>query len=272
MIPPRNENPRLLVGTSGYSYDDWVGPFYPPGTQRREFLARYAAEFPFVELNFSYYQQPSPATLARMVRATPDGFLFAIKAHQSLTHQVGGDLAAAALRFKRGTEPLVEAGRLAAVLLQFPYSFHYNPETRIHLQRLCESLAGLPLAVEFRNDEWLKESVFEGLRKWSAAFVNVDEPRLPRLPGPSEEVTAPLAYVRFHGRNQANWWKGTNVTRYDYLYDPVQLEDWVPMIERMLARVQLMLVAFNNHSRGQAVQNARDLMRILAGRGLLRNA
>jgi uncharacterized protein YecE (DUF72 family) len=269
MIPQRNEtgHGRLLVGTSGFSYEDWVGPFYPEGTPRRDFLGLYAAEFPYVELNFSYYSQPTPGTLSRMVQATPKGFLFAIKAHQSLTHQVGSDLPAAADRFRSGIVPLVEADRLAAVLLQFPFSFHYTPETRTHLQRLCESLAGLPLAVEFRNDEWQRESVLEGLRRCNAAIVNVDEPRLPRLPGPSEEVTAPLGYLRFHGRNQDAWWKGTNVTRYDYLYNGKELADWVPMIERMLARVQLMLVAFNNHSRGQAIQNARGLVRLLRATG-----
>jgi uncharacterized protein YecE (DUF72 family) len=267
MIPPRNEDEhsRLFVGTSGYSYDDWVGPFYPPGTEKRDFLGLYAKEFRFVELNFSYYSQPTPGTLSRMVQSTPESFLFAIKAHQSLTHQAGDDFSSAVSRFRNGIAPLVEADRLAAVLLQFPYSFHYTPEARLHLKRLCDRLTGLPLAVEFRNNEWQRESVFEGLRKWNAAYVNVDEPELPRLPARSEEVTSTLGYARFHGRNRDNWWKGDNVTRYDYLYDRQELGDWLPMLERMLARVQILLVAFNNHSRGQAVQNARELQGLLGG-------
>lgn len=267
MIPPRNEedSSRLLIGTSGYSYEDWVGPFYPPGTPKRDFLGLYASEFPFVELNFSYYSQPTPGTLARMVRSTPEGFLFSIKAHKSLTHQINNDLPAAVTRFKNGIEPLVEARRLAAVLLQFPYGFHYTREARIHLQRLCDALAGLPLAVEFRNDEWQRESVYKGLSRWDAACVNVDEPALPHLPPPTEQVTSSLGYVRFHGRNRENWWKGDNVSRYDYLYNGQELAAWLPMLERMLARVQLLMVAFNNHSRGQAIQNARELHALLSG-------
>jgi uncharacterized protein YecE (DUF72 family) len=80
--------PRILIGTSVYSYDDWVGPVYPPGSEKRDFLALYAREFPIVELNFSYYQQPSARTLERMVASTDAGFLFAVKAHRSMTHEI----------------------------------------------------------------------------------------------------------------------------------------------------------------------------------------
>jgi uncharacterized protein YecE (DUF72 family) len=256
---------RVLIGTSGYSYEDWVGPFYPRGLSKREYLRFYAAEFPVVELNFSYYTQPSASTLQRMIENTPEDFRFAIKAHQSLTHRRDEDLPKAIERFKEGIRPLVEAGRLAAILMQFPYSFHYDPECRRHLQRLCQSFADLPKAVEFRSGEWQRESVVRGLREVKAAFVNVDEPRLPKLPEPTELVSAELAYLRFHGRNAANWWKGDNVSRYDYLYSPEELSEWLPMIERMLAKARLLLVIFNNHSRGQAIQNARQLQGLLFG-------
>lgn len=255
---------RLLIGTSGYSYEDWIGSLYPPGTTKRRFLRLYAAEFPLVELNFSYYTQPAPETLARMAQETPQSFLFAVKAHRSLTHEINNDLSGVVTTFKNGIAPLVEAGRLAAVLFQFPYSFHYTPPARMHLERLCESFAGLPLAVEFRNDEWQRDSVYAGLRARSAAYVNVDEPALPRLPRPTELVTSSLGYVRFHGRNRGNWWHGDNVTRYDYLYDRRELTDWLPAIERMLTQAKLVLAIFNNHSRGQAVHNARDLRALLS--------
>jgi uncharacterized protein YecE (DUF72 family) len=256
---------RVLIGTSGYSYEDWVGPFYPEGLNRREYLSFYAAEFPVVELNFSYYTQPEASTLERMIEKTPESFRFAIKAHQSLTHNIGEDLPRAIRRYRQGIQPLIESGRLAAVLLQFPYSFHYTPASRRHLQRLCQSFAELPKAVEFRGNEWLRDSVYRGLSDVRAAFVNVDEPRLPELPGPTEVVSSELAYLRFHGRNAANWWKGDNVSRYDYLYAAEELSEWLPMIERMLARAGMLLVIFNNHSRGQAIQNARELQGLLFG-------
>ena len=258
---------RLLIGTSGFSYKDWEGTLYPPGTPKEDYLGLYAAEFPVVELNFSYYVQPAARTLERMVRGTAEGFLFAIKAHRSLTHEPGEDLPADIRRFREGIAPLAEAGRLAAVLLQFPHSFHYTPASRRRLAVLCEGFAGLPTAVEFRSSEWQRESVYEGLARWNAAFVNVDAPSLERLPGPSEQATSELGYARFHGRNRAAWWQGDNATRYDYLYSAAELEEWVPRLERLLARVKIVLAIFNNHPGGQAVRNARELAARLASPG-----
>jgi uncharacterized protein YecE (DUF72 family) len=255
---------RLLVGTSGYSYPDWEGTLYPPGTPREAYLGVYAACFPVVELNFSYYTQPAARTLERMLQATPEGFLFSIKAHRSLTHEPGEDLAAEVRRFREGIAPLSQSGRLAAVLFQFPFSFHYTPTSRRHLAGLCEAFGELPKAVEFRSAEWQRASVYEGLRRCNAAFVNVDTPRLPRLPEPGEEVTCDLAYVRFHGRNRANWWRGDNASRYDYLYSSAELEEWLPRLQRLLSRARLALVIFNNHLGGQAVRNARELAARLA--------
>ncbi len=254
---------RILIGTSGYSYEDWVGLFYPQGLHQRDFLGYYANEFPVVELNFSYYAQPSASTLERMIEKTPEDFRFAIKAHQSLTHRIGEDFQKEVKRYNQGIQPLVEAGRLAAVLFQFPYSFHYTPECRKHLLRICDAFADLPKAVEFRGAEWQRDSVYNGLQELRTAIVNVDEPRLPKLPKPTEVVSSDLAYLRFHGRNQANWWTGDNVSRYDYRYSNEELSEWLPMIERMLAKAQLLLVIFNNHSRGQAIQNARELQGML---------
>jgi uncharacterized protein YecE (DUF72 family) len=253
----------ILVGTSGFSYDDWVGPVYPEGTPRQDFLSQYAARFPFVELNFSYYRQPSAPVLEKMLAATPDNFLFAIKAHRSLTHAPGEETAGPVRVFREAIAPLQESGRLAAVLCQFPYSFHYTPESRKHLGVLCEQLRGLPLAVEFRSSEWQRASVHEGLRRFGAAFVNVDEPELPRLPQPSAVATAPLGYVRFHGRNSAQWWRGDNTSRYDYLYGPSELEEWVPLISTLARQVKLLLVAFNNHYKGQAARNAGEMSLLL---------
>jgi uncharacterized protein YecE (DUF72 family) len=256
---------RVLIGTSGYSYEDWVGPFYPAGSTRGDFLPFYAANFPVVELNFSYYSQPAPSTLARMLQSTPESFLFAIKAHQSLTHKIGEELPAAVETFRAGIAPLVEARRLAALLFQFPYSYHYTTQARRHLAWLLGAFEELPKAVEFRNEEWQQESVLQGLRERHTAFVNVDTPPLPRLPRPSEAVTSELGYVRFHGRNRSNWWSGDNVSRYDYLYSAEELAGWLPAIRRMEEKARVLLLVFNNHSRAKAVQNARELQGLLFG-------
>jgi uncharacterized protein YecE (DUF72 family) len=259
---------KVLVGTSGYSYNDWVGPVYPEGTAKQDFLSLYSREFPIVELNFSYYQQPSARTLQRMISTTPDGFLFALKAHRSMTHEIGESWERDIEEFRSGIQPLRETGRLAAVLLQFPYSFAYAPESRTRLATLCERLDGLPIAVEFRKSDWMKEQVFAGLRERGVSLVSVDEPDLPRLVSPSAETTGSFGYVRFHGRNTAAWWTGDNASRYDYLYSPSELREWIDRIRAILERVPLLLLFFNNHWRGNAAKNAREMRLLLQECGL----
>jgi uncharacterized protein YecE (DUF72 family) len=154
------------------------------------------------------------------------------------------------------------------VLLQFPYSFAYTPESRSRLAALTGMLKGLPLAVEFRKSDWLRDSVYEGLRERGAALVSVDEPDLPKLLKPSTVVTGDFAYIRFHGRNRTNWWTGDNVTRYDYLYSRAELEEWVDRIRAVLERARMAMLFFNNHRRGMAAQNAAEMRGLLQERGL----
>ena len=254
---------QIFIGTSGYSYKEWVGPVYPQGTNQRDFLPCYAAEFSVVELNFSYYRQPEAIMMARMMEKTPEDFLFTIKGYQGLTHEIPSDLHAEAAQFKEGISPLREASRLGAVLLQFPYRFHYTLENRQYLQRLCGEFKNVPLAIEFRNSEWLRDSVYDGLHERDIALICVDEPDLPKLLKPSDRVTAHFAYIRFHGRNKKDWWTGDNRTRYDYLYNDQELLEWVPRIRSMAERVNTLFLFFNNHWKGQAVLNARRMRELL---------
>ncbi len=255
---------KIFVGTSGYSYADWVGPFYPSGTAERDYLGFYASHFSFVELNFSYYAMPSAPLIERLADKTGSDFVFAVKAHRSLTHEITDRFDQDLDAFRGGVAPLAERGKLAAVLVQFPYSFHYNDRNRRHLDRLTRGLEGLPAAVEFRNAEWARERVTGGLKERGAAYVNVDQPALPKLLKPSGLVTADLGYIRFHGRNEKNWWTGDNVSRYDYLYGEEELAGWIDRLRAMLSLVRVLLVTFNNHARGQAVQNARRFKELLA--------
>jgi uncharacterized protein YecE (DUF72 family) len=266
---PEVPRPRILVGTSGYSYEDWIGPVYPPGTKRQDFLSLYSRQFPVVELNFSFYQQPSPRTLERMLSVAGPDFSFALKAHRSMTHEIGESWEKDILAFRSGIQPMVEAGRLAAVLLQFPFSFKYTPDSRERLAGLCEKLHGLPLAVEFRKREWLRDTVYDGLRERGASLVSVDEPDLPNLLPPVTETTGRFGYIRLHGRNKAQWWTGDNASRYDYLYNTDELGEWVQRIKVILQRVPILLVFFNNHWRGNAAQNAREMRRLLEEAGLM---
>ena len=258
----------LLIGTSGYSYDDWVGPVYAPGTSSKDYLRLYARLFALVELNFSYYRQPDARTVARMAHTTPDEFRFSVKGHKTLTHESGSDLDTQARVFHEGIRPLVEAGKLAAVLMQFPYRFHYTAAARRHLDRLCGLFSQVPLAVEFRNNEWQRDTVYRGLRARGVAFVNVDGPLLTGLPRPTALVTAPHAYVRFHGRNADSWWSGDNVSRYAYAYCEDELAQWVPRILDMHKKAATLLLLFNNHSKGKAIEDARRIAVMLGEDGV----
>lgn len=255
---------NILIGTSGYSYSDWVGPFYPSGTKQADFLEYYAKEFPIAELNFTYYRMPEASITKRMAVVTPDNFLFSVKAHKSLTHEIAPEaLKTEMAAFINGIEPLEAAGKLGTVLLQFPYGFQYTDKNRRYLDSLCVDFGRIPLAVEFRNSKWQRESVYRGLRERGITIVDVDEPSLPGLAAPLDLVTSSMGYVRFHGRNKENWWKGDNVSRYDYLYNDKELLEWAPRILKMMEVAKVVLIVFNNHSKGQAVQNARRIREIL---------
>jgi uncharacterized protein YecE (DUF72 family) len=257
---------RTLVGTCGYSYEEWRGELYPEGLPKEEFLRYYSLFFPFVELDYSWYSMPKASSLARMVERTPSGFLFAIKAHRSLTHDRGSDWRERAAEFRAALEPLAAAGRLAAVLVQLPGSFKRGEGERRYLGALCDELAAFPLAVEFRNDEWGGQGVLEELERRGASLVLVDRPDLPGLPRSTAAVTGGRSYLRFHGRNSEAWWAGDSASRYDYLYSEEELRAELPLVRQVEAKAELLLVAFNNHARGRAVANARTLAGLLDDR------
>jgi uncharacterized protein YecE (DUF72 family) len=253
----------LRIGTSGFSYKDWLGPVYPAGLPARDQLAFYAREVSTVELNVTFYRVPDARTVAGWARKTPDDFVFAVKAYQGLTHErAAPDFAG----FVSALQPLIEAGKLGCVLAQFPYSFHPVPENREYLRRLRERLGGLPAVVEFRNAGWMAAATFELLRSLELGFCSVDEPQLKGLMPPVAVATGPVAYVRFHGRNAAKWYAHAEAwERYDYTYSTEELREWAPKLRELDAEAPLTLVYFNNHFRGQAVHGARDLGQLLLG-------
>lgn len=252
----------ILIATSGYSYEDWRGVLYPQELPKSDFLRYYALFFPFVELNFSYYTMPKASNLAAMAARTPSSFRFSIKAHRSLTHEAGSTWRQDAATFVTAVAALADADRLAAVLVQLPYRFHHTPEHRSYLASLLSELSPLPVVVEFRNDEWQGERVYDELDRRGVGMAMVDRPQLPGLPPTEERVTGGLAYLRFHGRNNDTWWSGDATSRYDYCYSPEELSASVPRLKRM-AKTGTLLVAFNNHARGNAVNNAGELKALL---------
>jgi uncharacterized protein YecE (DUF72 family) len=251
---------KILIGTSGFSYDDWRDVFYPDGLARSDFLSFYAQEFPTVELNFSYYRMPEPAQCIRMLEKSAFRVEFVVKAFQGLTHELTDQSLSEILpAFKASIAPFWNEGRLGAVLLQFPQSFHYRAESRIYLESLIRGLRPLPLCVEFRQLGWVRDSVFAALKELQVGFVCVDEPPLQDLLPPIAEATSQVGYIRFHGRNRLKWYTGDTKERYDYLYRDDELKEWLPRVSAIAEKTEKVFLFFNNHRRGQAIANARSM-------------
>lgn len=252
----------IHVGTCGYSYADWKGEFYPPAIKPAAMLAYYARSFTAVEIDSTYYRVLARSAFAAMAARTPAGFRFCIKLPATGTHLPGAAQRSVHpdVALLRGNiEPLIAAGKFAVALMQFPNSFHPTPSTHAHIAALREALPDIGLVAEFRNRAWQTPETLLFLRALDIGWVNVDMPQFDSLMRPGADVTAPTAYVRFHGRNYGQWWKGDNVTRYDYDYREDELGPWADRLIELATNpdVREVLGFFNNHRRGQAARNAK---------------
>lgn len=261
----------IHIGTCGYSYADWKGPFYPPHIKPAAMLAFYARSFGAVEIDATYYRVPARATFAVMAARTPAGFRFCLKLPATATHapvDAGGGVHADVALLRGNIEPLVDAGKLAAILMQFPHSFGPTPAAHERLAALRTALPQLELVAEFRHRAWQTSETLAFLRELRVGWVNVDMPQFDTLMRPSADVTTPVAYVRFHGRNTKQWWRGDNVTRYDYDYGADELGPWAERVLELATNtdVREVLGFFNNHRRGQAARNAKMFEAMLATR------
>jgi uncharacterized protein YecE (DUF72 family) len=272
---------EIRVGTSGWNYPGgrgtWNGLFYPTRRPRGfDELRYYAEHFDTVEVNSTFYRVADPAMARRWVERTPPGFLFSIKLYQKFTHPdmylarngvsdwnlSAGDFD----EFRRGLDPLAQTGRLCAVLVQFPPSFHAGPETRDYLAWLLSGMAGYPLAVELRHRTWSDVSADTAARlaAHGATWVLIDEPKfrdsIDQQDSPrnleTPEPSGPL-YVRLHGRNASAWWDHAEAEdRYDYLYAPSELAPFAAKARQAAASGRRVLMYLNNHFSAKSVANA----------------
>ena len=262
--------PDIRIGTSGYDYLEWEGVLYPKGIGRKEYLGSYSQVFGSVELNFSYYGMPKAENVRTLMARTRKPIDFSIKANQALTHKVDpATWQDSVAEFSKGIAPLQEDGQLCAVLLEFPYSFHYQDNERRYLGKILKALSSFPLVVEFRGADWYNARVIDGLKERRVGLCSVDVPRLEGLPPLSDLVTSDIAYVRFHGRNEATWWNGDAGSRYEYLYSKDELSAWVPRLEAMSSQAKKVRVYFNNHRRGDAPTNAKELVALATAAKLI---
>lgn len=252
----------LYIGTAGYSYKDWIGPFYPEGIKPKDMLWYYSQHFDFVEVNSSYYHMPGRQLFEGMSRKTPEDFKFAVKLFGGFTHErsLGSQ---EARQFNFAIEPLVEKGQLICLLAQFPYSFHYNDKNMDYLKSLREWFGNTEINVEFRNQQWIRADVMQHLRTLGLGFVCVDEPGVRGLIGKVISTTASVSYLRLHGRNAAKWYGSEGSDRYNYLYSREELLEWIHGIRELEANSRTTVVSFNNHPLGKAIENARMLVNML---------
>jgi uncharacterized protein YecE (DUF72 family) len=262
---------RILYGTAGWSYPDWKGVVYPasPGRDFDE-LAFLASHFDTVEINNTFYRPPAPRTCESWVRRTearPE-FLFTAKLHRSFTHEKNPAWSGAeAAAFRDGLAPLVEAGKLGALLLQFPWSFRNTQENRKQLSRLASAFEDLPRVAEVRHASWQIDAAFRFLEALGMGFCNLDQPDARDSIGPTAVATSAVGYVRFHGRNRKAWFdrEAGRDERYNYLYSEEELLAWVPRIRAVAKRAERTFVVGNNHFKGQAPANVLQIRTLLEG-------
>jgi uncharacterized protein YecE (DUF72 family) len=301
----RNAGAQLFIGTSGYSYPDWKGIVYPRSLKRDvggstpelTYLSRY---FNTCEINATFYRQFEPEIAKKWSDAVenPD-FEFAIKANQVFTHAAGtkpaerkAPTSVETLKYTRADidesrrflDILADRERLLVVLFQFPVSFKFTSKDKEgtpvrlegnwdHVADVLNAFKQYPKAIEFRHESWDDPWVLSALREHETAWVNIDEPRLGASLHGTEYVTAPLAYLRLHGRNYKKWFNSKNRDeRYDYLYKPQELAPIAESLKGMAKNVEKessrrqakkVIAATNNHYKGKAAVNAIDLKRLL---------
>jgi uncharacterized protein YecE (DUF72 family) len=242
---------RLHLGTSGWSYREWVGVFYP--TEDTNKLSYYSQVFTTAEIDSTFYAYPNRGLVWGWVRNTPPGFTFAAKLPKLITHKKELDPARGVKedldRFLELMKPLEERGKLGPLLVQLPPGFKRG------YQRLEAFLKLLPedlmFAIEFRHPSWWREETWELLKRYRVANTVVDEPLLP----PDPVVTAEFSFIRWHGHGKRPW--------YNYCYSEEELERWVPRLREVLDRVEEVYGYFNNHFHGYAVKNALQLLKML---------
>lgn len=287
--------PETRVGVAGWSYPDWRGRLYPLGGSRQGELATVARLYDCVEINVTFYRYLERAMAERWLGAVAGSprFLFTTKVPKELTHEKeieAASLAAGALRLIDGLAPLIEAGRLGAVLLQFPFYFRDEPANRDRIHRLADAFRPLEVAVEVRHPGFFfaprssapssaesggspplrtlftgPGSAIEFFERIGVALANIDLPPGRGTVPPTSINTSRLGYVRLHGRNSRSWFdRGAGRDqKYDYLYSPEELMEWAARVRRLSERTERTFVIFNNHFRGQAPANALQFLHLL---------
>jgi len=242
---------KVLMGTSGWSYKEWIGPFY--SKTDRSMLQAYTKVFRTAEIDSTFYRYPSKGTVMGWTRYSPEEFVYTAKLPGLITHEKNLDLSKGVEEdlkaFVELMEPLYLNGKLGCILIQLPPKFGFNPEK---LEQFLEILpTQVNFAVEFRDKSWIRNETWALLEKCQVAYTIVDEPLLP----PEVHITSRIAYFRWHGRGSRPW--------YDYRYPSNELEPWVCKVKEVAGKTNKTYGFFNNHFHGYAVENCIQIMEML---------
>ena len=238
---------KFWLGTSGFSYRDWIGRFYPEDLPSTQWLEYYSQHFQTLELNNTFYRLPQEKTFINWRRRTPDSFVFAVKAHQRLTHWKRLEINQELWSWFWSRVCLLE-DKLAVILFQLP------PSMKQDLNRLTSFLTQFKppvrLAFEFRHSSWFNSATYQVLKSFNCALVFHDAQR---WPAPPLEIMADFVYIRFHGVE----------TLYNYYYSSEQLDNWKLKIKNWLKQGLDVFAYFNNDVDGYAVKNAQELLELV---------
>jgi uncharacterized protein YecE (DUF72 family) len=276
------ESQQIYIGTAGWSYKDWEGIVYPAQIKKSQHPVEYLARYlDVLEINTSFYGHIKPEwgkLWSRMARAVNPQFVFTAKLNRAFTHSpvaVLESTSANTIRAteederlaKEGLESIAVENMLGAVLAQFPISFKNTNPNRNYLQVVIEKFKNFPLVIEVRHDSWTNEGTLRYFADQGVAFCNIDQPKLGKAISPTEHVTAPVGYVRLHGRNYEQWFDSDSRNdRYNYLYTEPELTGWKTRIDAIAGKAQKTFVIANNHFEGKAAVNALQLKHMLTGR------
>jgi uncharacterized protein YecE (DUF72 family) len=263
----------LRFGPAGWLYKDWEGIVYPREKSSGFDPLRYIADFfDTVEINSSFYGPPLPRTTASWVKRVKDHhqFRFTAKLWKRFTHERDKAWTRSEVdQVRQGFDVMMDAEKLGAVLLQFPWSFKRTEENREWLGDVMRTFSAYPLVVEVRHTSWLAPEFLQTLEEEGVGFVNIDQPLYHNSIGPSTHVTSHVGYVRVHGRNYKDWFreKAGVEQRYNYLYKPGELEPWVERAREIASYpgTREVYVITNNHYKGKAVANALMMKSMLTG-------
>jgi uncharacterized protein YecE (DUF72 family) len=242
---------NILLGTSGWSYREWIGPFYTK--EDKSMLHAYSKVFRTVEIDSTFYRYPSKGTVMGWMKYSPEGFTYTAKLPKLITHEKeldpGKGIEEDLQKFTELMEPLYLSGKLGCILIQLPPRFDYKPEEMEGFFKILPTQ--IKFAVEFRDPSWMRQETWALLKKYHVAYTIVDEPLLP----PEIHITSNIAYFRWHGKGTRPW--------YDYRYRSEELQPWTPKVKEVAEKVEKVYGYFNNHYHGYAVENCLQVLQML---------